>query len=144
MNFARIAGAAVAAWVVSLPVGYVVNEILLKDMYRANAAAFRAEEALQANLPIGFAFTLLGFFAFAYAYAKGYEGTNGPMEGVRFGVLVAILLICFGLIWSYVTTPISGSLVAAMMIDVVVEFALYGAIVGAIYRPEHTRKTAPV
>ena len=139
MNFARIAGAAAAAWVVSLPVGYVVNEILLKDMYRANAAAFRPEDALQANLPIGFAFTLLGFFAFAYAYAKGYEGTNGPMEGVRFGVLVAILLICFGLVWSYVTTPVAGSLIIAMAIDVIVEFALYGAIVGAIYRPVPAR-----
>jgi hypothetical protein len=144
MNFARVAAAAVAAWVVSLPVGYVVNEILLKDLYTANAGAFRPQEALQANLPIGFAFMLVGFFAFAYAYAKGYEGTNGVMEGVRFGVLVAIMLNCFAVVWNYVTTPISGSLVIAIMIDIVVEFALYGAIVGAVYKPVAVRaRNAP-
>jgi hypothetical protein len=135
MNFARVAAAAVAAWVVSLPVGYVVNEILLKDIYTANAAALRPEAAIQANVPIGFVFTLVGFFAFAYAYAKGYEGTSGAMEGLRFGVLVAVLLICFGLIWAWVTTPIGGTMAAAMMVDAVAEFALYGAVVGAIYKP---------
>ena len=135
MNFARVAAAAVAAWVVSLPVGYVVNEILLKDIYTANAAALRPEAALQANVPIGFAFTLVGFFVFAYAYAKGYEGTSGIMEGIRFGVLVAFMLICFGLIWSWVTTPISGQMVVSMMVDSVLEFALYGAVVGAVYKP---------
>jgi hypothetical protein len=139
MNFARVAAAAVAAWIVSLPVGYVVNEILLKEMYVANAAAYRPEAALQANLPIGFGFMLVGFFAFAYAYAKGYEGTNGTMEGVRFGVLVAIMLNCFAAIWTYVAMPISLSLAVAVMIDLVVEFALYGAIVGAVYRPAHKR-----
>ena len=135
MNFARVAIAAVAAWIVSLPVGYIVNEILLKDIYTANAAALRSEAALQANLPIGFAATLVGFFAFAYTYAKGYEGTNGTMEGLRFGVLVAIMVNCFAVVWTYVTSPISAAMVTAMMIDVIVEFALYGAVVGAIYKP---------
>jgi hypothetical protein len=135
MNFARVAAAAVAAWVVSLPVGYVVNEILLKDIYTANAAAMRPEAAIMANVPVGFVFMLVGFFAFAYAYAKGYEGTSGVMEGLRFGVLVALMLICFGLIWSWVTMPITARMAAAMMIDAVAEFALYGAIVGAVYKP---------
>ena len=135
MNFARVAAAAVAAWVVSLPVGYVANEIILKDIYPANAAAMRPEQAIMANVPVGFVFMLVGFFAFSYAYAKGYEGTSGPMEGVRFGVLVAVMLICFALIWAWVTTPIDGTMAAAMMIDAVVEFALYGAIVGAVDKP---------
>ena len=36
---------------------------------------------------------LLAFFAFAYAFAKGYEGTNGVMEGIRFGVLTGIVVL---------------------------------------------------
>jgi len=144
MNFARVAAAAVSAWVVSIPVGYVVNEILLKDMFLANAAAFRPQEAVMANVPIGFGFMLLGFFAFAYTYAKGYEGGVGAMEGIRFGVLVALMICSFALIWTYVTAPISGSLAAAMMIDGIVEFALYGAIVGAVYKPAEKRAVARV
>jgi hypothetical protein len=135
MNFARVAASALAAWAVSIPVGYVVNEILLKDLYTANAAAMRPQEAIMANVPLGFVATLVGFFAFAYMYAKGYEGTNGPVEGIRFGVLVALLVCCFAIVWQYVVYPISGSMLAAMIVDIVAEMALYGAIVGAIYKP---------
>ncbi len=136
MNFARVALAAAAAWVASLGVGFVVNDIILKDVFLANAAALRPEATIMAGLPLGFAFTLVGFFAFAYAYAKGYEGTSGVMEGVRFGVLVAVLINCFSTIWYYVTVPIDGTMAMAMMIDYILEYALYGAIVGAIYKPE--------
>ena len=135
MNFARVAASALAAWAVSIPVGYVVNEIVLKDLYAANAAAMRPQEAIMANVPLGFVATLVGFFVFAYVYAKGYEGTNGTVEGIRFGVLVALLVCCFGLVWQYVIYPISGAMLAAMLIDAVAETALYGAIVGAIYKP---------
>jgi hypothetical protein len=135
MNFARVAMAAVAAWIVSIPVGYVVHDILLKDIYTANAAAMRPEEAMMANMPLGLAASLVGFLAFAYAYAKGYEGTSGSVEGIRFGVIVALLLSGFGVVWQYVVFPINGTMITAMLVDVVAEFALYGAIVGSIYKP---------
>ena len=74
MNFMRIATAAVVAWVVSIAIGFFVNTVLLADLMLANAAAMRPEGDLMGNLPFGFVFLLVGFFAFAYAYAKGYEG----------------------------------------------------------------------
>jgi hypothetical protein len=146
MNFARVAASAVVAWIVSIGVGFVVNDMLLKDLYAANAAAMRPEQVVMANLPLGFAATLVAFFAFAYMYAKGYEGTNGTMEGVRFGVLVAVIISGFGVVWQYVVYPISGPMVAAMIVDTIVEMALYGAIVGAIYKPAAKRayNVAPV
>ncbi len=135
MNFARVAAAAVVAWIVSLPLGFLVNDVLLADLTAANASAMRPEAQLMANLPLGFAFLLLGFFAFAYAYAKGYEGGRGVVEGARFGALVAVVVCGFGLIWQYVIYPINGTYVAAIMIDSVIELSIYGAIVGAIYKP---------
>jgi hypothetical protein len=112
-----------------------VNAVLLADVARANAAVLRPEAEFTANLPIGFAFLLLGFFAFSYAYAKGYEGGNGVMEGIRFGVIVAFIVIGFGVIWQYVVFPITPAFGAAIVIDTIVELAIYGAIVGAIYKP---------
>src|SRR5262245_38442400 len=135
MNFARVAMAAFAAWILSLPIGYVVNEIILKDVYAANAAALRPQDAIMANLPLGFGFMLVGFFLFAYAYAKGYEGTSGAMEGLRFGVLVALMIDCFSIVWWYSTTPINTTMFAATCIDYIVEYSIYGAVVGAVYKP---------
>ena len=135
MNFPRIAAAAVVAWIVSLGIGFLVNNVLLVRIFAPNAAVMRPDAELMANLPLGFVFLLIGFFAFAYAYARGYEGGNGVMEGIRFGVVIALVVTGFGLIWQYVMFPITGSMVAALIIDSIVELAIYGAIVGAIYRP---------
>jgi hypothetical protein len=135
MNFARIAAAAVVAWIVSLAVGFFVNTVLLVDLASANTLPMRPQSDVMGVLPVGFVFLLIGFFAFAYAYAKGHEGENGVMEGIRFGVLTSLIVIGFGLIWQYVVYPISGAMSAALIIDSVVEMALYGGVVGAIYKP---------
>ena len=135
MNFTRVAAAAVVAWIVSIGIGFVVNTVILADLARANTPPMRQEAEITGLLPLGFVFLLLGFFAFAYAYAKGYEGGNGVMEGVRFGVLAALIVIGFAGIWQYVVFPISGALTAAIVIDTIVELAIYGAVVGAIYKP---------
>jgi hypothetical protein len=135
MNFARVALSAIVSWIVYLGVSFVVHAILLKDIYMQHVAVMRPESEASAILPIGFGFALVGFFAFAYAYAKGYEGGNGVQEGIRFGVLVGIVLCCFGSIWDYMVWPVQPTLAALWMVDFLVEFALYGLIVGLIYKP---------
>ena len=50
-------------------------------------------------------------------------------------MLAALIVNGVGIIWFYVQFPITGSAAVAMLIDTVVELSIYGAIVGAIYRP---------
>lgn len=142
MNYSRLALAAVATWIASIAVGYLVNAVLLADLYAAHAAVFRAPADMR--LPAGFVASLVGFFAFAYAYAKGYEGGKGMHEGMRFGVLVALMIIGFGLAWEYAMFPVSGNLFVAWVIDAIVEFSIYGMIVGALYRPVQAVRRAAV
>ena len=135
MNFARLAMAAVAAWVLYMAMGYLVHGVLLRDTYLQYARVMRPEAEANAILPFNFGLVLVGFFAFAYAYAKGYEGGSGLQEGLRFGVLVAIMLCTFVAIWQYMVWPAGRGLLAAWLVDYVVEFALYGMVVGLIYKP---------
>lgn len=114
MNVKRLAMGVVAAWVVSVGLGFFVNEVLLAGLYDANAAAYRPEAELMANLPFGF--TLVGFFIFGYMYVKGYEDGSGVGESARFGVLIGLLLSFMAVNWIWVTMPISFTLAAAMMI----------------------------
>ena len=135
MNLARVAVAAVVTWVVYLGVSFVVHTMILADIYMTHRQVMRPEDQANAILPIGFMFALVGFFAFAYAYAKGYEGGSGVQEGLRFGVIVGILLCCFAKIWEYMVWPVSGTLLISWMVEQIVEFALYGSIVGLLYKP---------
>jgi hypothetical protein len=133
MNYPRVALAAVVAWVVSVAVGYFVDGFVLSDLYAAHEALFRPLG--EVNAALGFGAQLLGFFAFAYMYAKGYEGTSGLQEGLRFGVLVGLLLVGFGWAWDYAALRVSDSLGLAWVIAGLVRMSLYGIIVGLVYRP---------
>lgn len=138
MNFGRVAAAAVVAWIVYLGASPLVNNVLLADLYAKHAAVFRPQAEM--NLVLGLGASLLGFFVFAYAFAKGYEGGNGAVEGLRFGVVVGLLLACFAATWNYVVLPVSGSLGVAWIVDTLVEMAVYGVVVGLVYRPIAGRK----
>jgi phosphotransferase system glucose/maltose/N-acetylglucosamine-specific IIC component len=138
MNFGRVAAAAIVAWIAYLVVSPLVNNVLLADLYARHAAVFRPQAEM--NLVLGLGASLIGFFVFAYAYAKGYEGGHGAVEGLRFGVVVGLLLACFAVVWNYVVLPVSGSLGVAWIVDTLVEMALYGAVVGLVYKPIAGRK----
>jgi hypothetical protein len=135
MNFMRVAMAALAAWVLYMVMGYLVHAVLLRDLYMQYSGLMRPEAQAQAILPVNFGVVLVGFFAFAYAYAKGYEGGNGLQEGLRFGVLVGIMLGPFGTMWGYLVWAVGRRLLAAWLIVYIVEFALYGIVVGLVYKP---------
>jgi hypothetical protein len=138
VNFGRVAAAALVGWIVHLGLTTLVWSALLPDAAGQNASLLRPPAEM--NLTLGFAVSLLGFFVFAYAYAKGYEGGPGAVEGLRFGVIVGLLLACFSAVWSYVMMPISGAFAAAMTVDAIVEMAVYGVVVGLIYTPISGRK----
>lgn len=140
MNYPRIVLAAIAAWIVSIGLGYLINNVWLLRLYQANAWAFRRQEEIMPLLPIGFGLQLLAFFAFAFAYAKGYEGEGSHIgEGVRYGLIVAIMIDGFAVVWNYVTQPIAPRLGILQMLAVIAELGICGAIVGLAYHPSRIR-----
>jgi len=134
MNRARVVIAALVSWIVYLGVSFLVHAVLLKDIYLQHASAMRPEAEANAILPLGFGFALIGFFAFTYLYARIYQ-SGGVPEGIQFGLLTGVLLCCFGTIWDYMVWPVSPTLAVLWMVEFLLEFALYGGIVGAIYQP---------
>jgi phosphotransferase system glucose/maltose/N-acetylglucosamine-specific IIC component len=140
MHYGRVVAAAVVAWLAYLVVSPIANNVLLADLYARHAAVFRPAD--QMNLVLGFAASAVGFLVFSYAYAKGYEGGAGAAEGLRFGVIVGLLLSCFAVVWNYVVLPLSGVLALAWVADTIAEMGIYGVIVGLIYRPLPARRQA--
>ena len=135
MNFARVVVAAVLAWLASIGVGYVADEVLLAEAYAQHAPMMRDSQEAGTRLPWAVGLAFVGFFIFSYVYAKGYERGSGLQEGLRFGVIVALLLICFAVTWRWALFPVMDRLLAMWAVTYVVEFALYGMIVGVVYKP---------
>jgi hypothetical protein len=136
MNYARIVLAGLAAWIASIAVGYVINDVWLLRLYQANAWAYRRAEDVRPLLPIGLGAQLLGCLAFAFAYAKGYEREgSGLAQGIRYGLVVAVIIDGFATVWNLVSQPIAVRLGILELVSRVGEFGIYGAIVGLIYQP---------
>jgi hypothetical protein len=139
MKHGRIAAAAGAAWFASIPFGAFIHHAILGSLYAANAGAFRPDPEIVRRLPIGYAVQLVGFVGAAAVYARLYSGGRGIIEGLRFGALIGVMLVSLVVVWNYVTQPISAALGIAEALEYVVASTIYGAIIGAVYRPPITR-----
>ncbi len=136
MNFKRVGLAALAGWVTYMVLGFLIHGVMLDDMWQGLIRDGVARSTVNANalLPLGMALALPGALAFAYAYAKGYEGGSGLQEGLRFGVLVGLMLVIFGITWNYIVFPLPTSYLTSVAVATVIEFAAIGMVVGLIYR----------
>ncbi len=136
MNFNRVGLAALAGWVTYMVLGFLIHGVMLDDMWQGLIRDGVARSTANANalLPLGMALALPGALAFAYAYAKGYEGGSGLQEGLRFGVLVGLMLVIFGITWNYNVFPLPTNYLTSVAVATVIEFAAIGMVVGLIYR----------
>lgn len=136
MNFKRVGLAALAAWVTYMVLGFLIHGVMLDDMWQSLIRDDVARSTVNANalLPLGMGLALPGALAFTYAYAKGYEGGAGLQEGLRFGVLIGLMLVIFGILWNYIVFPLPSQYVTSVAVATIIEFAAIGMVVGLIYR----------
>lgn len=136
MNFARVGLAALAVWVAYMALGFLVHGVLLADMWAELQRDGVARSAANGDalLPIGMALALPGALAFTYTYAKGYEGGAGMQEGLRFGVLVGLMLVIFGITWNYIVFPLPANYLTWTAVATVIQFAALGIVAGLVYR----------
>ena len=136
MNFKRVGLAALAGWVTYMGLGFLVHGVVLDDLWRGLIREGLARSTTNANalLPLGMALGFPGVLAFTYAYAKGYEGGAGLQEGLRFGVLVGLMLVIFCITWNYIVFPLPSNYVTSVAIATIIQFAAIGMVVGIIYK----------
>jgi hypothetical protein len=134
MNATRLALAALAATLVDGFYGFAVYGNALAGQFLAYPAVFRSSESQMGYLPGMFAGILIAMFAVAYIYAKGYEGGSGIVEGLRFGLVIAVLNAGYFIATNYAILNIGGGLAVSMALAGLGEWLLVGGTIGAIYR----------
>ena len=122
--------AALAAFVVLFVYGYAVYGILLASyMEGALEGIGRAEAPLW---PYFFRYAIMAL-VMAFMYPKGYEGGTPWLEGLRFGLLVGVLLAAAMALDFYALLPISGSAMLVMFIPELIGLSITGIVIGTIY-----------
>ncbi|MSQ77226.1 MAG: hypothetical protein EXR97_02060 [Nitrospiraceae bacterium] len=135
MNTKRLALASLAVFAVFSVVDGVVNNVLLADLYKQTASVWRPESEIQGNLWLMGLGTLILAPLFVLIYTKGYEANKpGLGQGVRYGLIVGVLLFAPQCLAWYAVLPISAMLPVWWFAAGMVESIAAGAATGLIYR----------
>jgi hypothetical protein len=128
----------IIAWVVLfvawLAGSFAVHGVLLRSDYMQLTNLFRAESDQQRYFPLMLLAHVILSGAFVWIYARGVEAKPWLVQGVRFGVAVALLTIVPSYLIYFVVQPMPGNVVLKQIVFDGVLMVILGAIVAWLYR----------
>lgn len=134
MNCKRLIIASLVIFVLVNAIDYAVNTYILASIYESPELKKLWRPDMMSKMWIGYVFSLLTSLLFTYIFVKGYEA-KGLLEGVRFGILIALFVVIPMSHSFYVVLPIPYSLALQWCIYGTIEMLVAGILVAAIYRP---------
>jgi hypothetical protein len=137
MNWKKFFIAFVVTWIFIFVYGWIFHGMIMHSSYQQTPALFRPEAEFKANfllLVIGLG--VIAFF-FTLIFVRGFGSGGGVTGGFRYGILLG-LLICGANLVRYAVEPLTGTILVGWWIGEIIEFAIAGLIVGALYKPSST------
>lgn len=126
------------AWIVMfiayMAGGFIVHHTLLHEDYLALPNLFRSEEDAQPFFYLMIIAHVLMAGAFTWIYARGVENRPWLGQGLRFGLVVALLCVVPLYMIYYVVQPMPGMLVVKQIVFDTIATLILGSIVAFLYR----------
>ena len=133
MNKFRLVLTIVVVFVVANFTGFFIHAIWLKQDYMPVANLYRPEGQEKMG------FIILAYVAFAigsvWAYAHGVEDKPWLGQGLRFGIVLWLILSVPWFFITYAVQPIPALLLAKQIIMELIDKIVIGVITAALYRP---------
>jgi hypothetical protein len=130
----------VAAYIFLFLWGWLLNGVVLKDVYAETPNLWRSQSEMMSLFHWIIIGQALVVFAFVAIYASGFAG-GGVSAGIRLGILLEIAGIEMRLGF-YAVQPIPGKLILYGSVGGLIEMIIVGAMVGAIYKPAAARSSS--
>jgi hypothetical protein len=133
MNWKKFFFAFIAAWIFVFAFGFVWYGNLMHSIHDEVPVLWRTEADFGSHFPwLVLGHAVMAFFL-TLLYAS-FVASGGAGAGVKLGVMIAFLYIGNNLI-TFAVQPLTTKILAGWMVGGLLEFAIAGAIVGAIYKP---------
>ena len=129
----RFIFAFVAAYIFIFLWGWLLNGVVLKDIYAQTPNLWRPQSEMMSLFRWIIIGQALVVFSFVVIYASGFAG-GGVIAGIQLGVLLEIAAIGMRMGF-YAVQPFPGKLILYGSVSGIIEMIIVGAIVGAIYKP---------
>ena len=136
MDLKRWVLAGVGAFVTIVVGDYLIHELWLGGFYRATASWWRPASQMRSLMGLMFLSEAMLAAVLTLIYTKGYEPSKGTLsQGFRFGVLMGVLLGVPSSLMKAFVYPYPLSLILNWMVGTIVELAVVGLVIGALYKP---------
>ena len=133
MNTKRCFFAFIAAFLFIFGFEFLFHGMFMKSAYMETAALWRTEADFQSHFWI----LVLGHAVIAFAFTGLYVskvGLQSAATGFGYGIVIGILCVGVELI-RFAVEPLTAKILWMWIAGDLLEFALVGALVGAIYKP---------
>ncbi len=134
MNWKKFFIAFIAAFVFVFVYEWVFHGMIMKPSYTQTASLWRSEADFNSHFPLLVGGQAVFVFFFTMVFVRGFGSGGGTAGGFRYGVLIG-LLGCGANLIQYAVQPLTTTILISWCIGGIVEFAIAGAIIGAIYKP---------
>ena len=126
----------VVAFIVSMVLGFVVHDLLLKNDYASVSRLMRSVDDTKRHFPamlVAHAIMAIGVTAI---YRRGREAGKGCLgQGIRFGIWLALAACVPGFLIYYTVQPLGLSLVVKQIVFGGIATVLLGIAVAAVNKP---------
>jgi len=129
-------GAVIVGFVVQIVGLVLIHSIILKQDYLDTASAWRPLEAQKARVWAMLLAILIYVIAAVLIYIRGAERKPWIGQGVRFGILMALVSVVYGSLSGWVILPIPHMLVVKWILYESLLSVAFGIVVAAICQPK--------
>ncbi len=132
VNIKSLCITVVAVFVFIFMTDFLIHGCILKGAYHESASLWRPESEGHSYMIWLILAQLINAKYLSILFAKGYEG-KGVIEGIRFGILVAPLMVATSFVW-YAVTPLPMSLMWAWVILGYIQGVGASVVAALVYR----------
>ena len=137
MNYSRIGLAALGGTVASFAFGFLLFWLVpaLINEARKYPAVFRPREEMNSVMPIALVANFIAILVAAMIFAMMRHGGSGVLEGLHFGVLIGLFVVCALVLHNYVNFNIGLKLALVQAVAYFLQWTVVGVVIGLIYKP---------
>jgi hypothetical protein len=136
MALKKTIGAIVVSFILLSAGGYLIHNVWLMQDYQQHSDLWRAQNAMLHRLPHIYIANLIFSIAAVLIYGRGVEVKPWVGQGIRFGILLALVTVIPNSLVQYVVYPLPYQLVLKWMIGGGLLSIIVALAIAAICQPK--------
>ena len=138
MDMKKTAIAVVAGYVLQMGGSYLLHSVILMNSYMATAELWRSEDAMGHRMWVMLVAQFIFVLGAVLVYQRGVERKSPVGQGIRFGILLAMVSVVPSSLINYVTIPVPHRLAIHWIVGEGVQCVLLGLLTALICQPKNS------